>query len=260
MDQEKVKSQIRKLLNLAADDAATEGEIKAAMHAADRLLEKHHLERADIEAEAGLAAPPEARDKMASVRAVGGSAKLRGWEQSLASAVAQLVGSVGYYYSSPTVMPTGTFGKLEKRQPFVFYGPEEDAELAKTLFEEWQHVIATLAVGKYGGCYNGDGGMYAVGFVEGLHSLVFDVVVQRKALSTPSTRALVRVGQGSLAEVLEQKRDLAKQWLKEERGVTLRRGASGAGVGRGSLSARDAGRSDGRRADFTAKRRPKLPG
>lgn len=65
MENEKVLSKVRKLLKLAADAGATEGERDNAMRMAHGLLAKYNLDMAAVEA-AGGEAPDEARGKLSA--------------------------------------------------------------------------------------------------------------------------------------------------------------------------------------------------
>jgi hypothetical protein len=81
----------------------------------------------------------------------------------------------------------------------------------------------------------------------------------RRTLITASTSAIVKVSDGSLELVLEAKRVRAKTWLATQ-GVHLSSGSRSSGYRNteSGMSARNAGRGDGARAQFTAKRVAKL--
>lgn len=258
IDHDRIKRRIRGLLNLAADDGAANGEIDNAMRMAAQLMEEHHLSEADVEAkaQASAVAQPDIRMDTATAPAVGQNFST--WESSLSGAVENLVGSVKRYVTRETVK-TGSFGAPVFKKCVKFYGPAEDAALAAEIFGEWAHVISALATGKYGGCFRGDGAMYAYGFAQSLSEKASAAKRAREHVVTDSTRALVFTGgAGSLAQVLEHKRELAATWLEKDRGIKLVSGGRRSGYSSGSHDARSEGRRDGSRAEFSAQRRAKL--
>lgn len=257
MDTERIKRRVRALLNLAAGDGAAEGEIDNAMRMAAALMDEHHLSTADVQAEAQKTAP-ESIPTMGTADSQCVGVNLSTWEIALDSAICLLVGTVQSYQTRKETQ-TGTFGRPKIGKALRFYGPAEDAALAAELMGEWAHVIATMAVGKYGGCFRGDGAMYALGFARQLRARAQEAANARKLVITDSTRALVLVGgAGSLAQVLDRKRELAKSWLRNEKGVKLSSGSRRSGYRSGSHDAHAAGRADGARADFSARRMAKL--
>ncbi len=260
---DKIKSRVKKLLDLAADDGAFDGEIAAAMLAAERLMDAYHLEEAECRAataqETGQAAPA---PTMAEGQAWTFGRALTTWETTLAWAISDLVGCVQWYRLGATVTEsTGGFKQPTVKTPVMFYGPDEDVRIAGDLFGDWTRVIGTLAVGKFGDCTRGNGGRYALGFAAALRQKARDAQHRRAEIVTSATTALMRVGgDHSLAAVNEQTRTLARQWLEQTKGWKLRSGSGRNGYRSGSYDAYAAGRADGSRADFSAKRTPKLTG
>lgn len=258
MNIDKIKDRIRKLLAIAADDATADGEVTAAMALAERALQEYHLSRADVEASSSESTTQPPTETFGTVDTFMHGARLTLWESQLSHAVSVLVGSVNCYRTTKT-KESGTFRVPKSGQCLVWYGPEEDCLLAAELFAEWQHVIATLAIGRFGGFARNDGARYAAGFASSLLDKATVAAANRNNIITPSTTALVRVGSGSLADVLRKKQAEGREWLKTT-GVNLscgsrRRGLSLSGSG---YDAYRAGRDDGSRADFTATRKPKL--
>lgn len=262
MDTESIKRRIRKLLDLSKDDAAADGEVANAMAMAARLMDEHFLTQADVEA------AREADENAAQVKVEMGTgdAPMRGknfttWEFSLSSAIQELVGSVKAYRTTDFV-ENGPFKVRSEVKLIRFYGSAEDAAMAAELFVEWATVISTMAYGKFGGCFRGDGAQYAHGFARKLNERAREAAATRETMTSPACKALVLVGAGTLAQVLKQKREAAATWLEEEQGVKL--GSGGRGSGRyngGSRDAYRAGQSDGARAEgFEARRRSKLEG
>jgi len=235
MNEQKVKDRVRKLLNLAENDAASEGEIQNAMRAAQAYMDEYHIEREDLREDD--AKPVEMREG----QAYGGSANVARWEGWLSLAVSNVVGTVGVYSGKSTrrngfnVKTCGTF---------TFYGPAEDVRIACELFEEMVGVISTMAAGLYSGVYRGEGRSYCEGFSLELHRRT---VQQGKQRSEKCTAIVVR-GQA-----------VARHWLERVAGVKLRSRGVGGG-GKHHDSAHENGRSDGRSAEFGAKRRGKIAG
>ena len=256
---ETIKARVRKLLDLAGDGGAFDGEITAAMQAAERLMNEYHLERADCEAQSQERGASPTADTFDRVQVTSRGKTFSTWEGVLASAIADLVGTVRVYRSSASV-GEGLFGKPSVRPVAVFFGPDDDARLAGELFAEWQVAIATLAYGKYGACMRGDGGQYAYGFACALALKAGETVRARQAITTAATTALALVCGGTLAALHAQTRDKATAWLAAQ-GVRLgSRGGSAHGPRGGSHDAYSAGRSDGARAEFGAKRQARIGG
>lgn len=258
---DRIKRRIRGLLNLAQGDGAAEGEISNAMRMAADLMAEHHISQADIEAEAAAAQACGAKPvdiKMGQADGACGTMKLSTWESVLSDAIESLVGSVKCYRTHTNVKTGSVFGATERRSVLRFYGPAEDAQLAAGLFDEWQQVIAAMAIGRYRGCWKGDGAMYAYGFAKTLRARAEEAAKARTAISTASTRAIVQVGSGTLADVLRHKQQLASNWLRDDQKVKLCSGGSRSGYSAGSSNAYAQGRTDGSRADFSVNRRHKL--
>lgn len=256
---DRIKRRIRGLLNLAADDAAAEGEIANAMAAAERLMQEHQLEAADFEAATAQEVRAETRHGVVETTTQGKA--LSTWESTLAFAVSNLVGTTGWYRNrDKRTVGVGTFKQPSIRSVVFFYGPQEDAEIARELFDEWSHTIATMATGRYGGCFHGDGAKYAYGFASALYYRTQKIERERAQITTESTAALVRVSGGSLAQVLDQKKQAAKDWVQKEIGLNFRKGSAGAGYRSGSHDAYSSGLADGSKAEFSATRRRKLTG
>lgn len=253
---EKIKSRVRKLLNLAGDDGAFDGEIAAAMQAAESLMEQYQLDRADCEA--AEVAQGHAPQNMGQANAATHGKNLTTWESMLAEAVCELVGTVRCY-ATRGERSVGAFGAKHWGARMVFYGPDDDARLASELFAEWTAAIATLATGKYGGFARGDGGMYAMGFSSALCGRARENRRQRAQIVTAATTALVLTGSDrSLAALQNQTRNEARNWLARDMKIHLRTSSRRSGYGSGSRDAYAEGRSDGTRADFGAKRNARL--
>jgi hypothetical protein len=188
--------------------------------------------------------------------------QLMPWEVVLGTAINELVGTTEWYRCRNGEAVTGLFKKPVTKSGVAFFGPEEDAQTAASLFTEWQAVIATLAAGKYGRCDRADGGSYAYGFACALRNTAGEANRRREHITTAATTALVKVGSDhSLAALHHQTRALALTWLERELGHPLRKGGrTRSGYRAEAHSAFAAGQADGSRADFTTKRTFKLTG
>lgn len=122
---DRIKSRVRKLLNLANDQSAAEGEIENALRYARALMDQHHLDEADLDEEVR-------EERMAQMIATCGGSKMSAWESALAHAIVKVIG-FGWY-------------------------------VGKEMFEEVGKTIATMARLKWGGVYRGPGRSYCEGF------------------------------------------------------------------------------------------------
>lgn len=255
---QKIKDKIRKLLAIAADDTVADGEIAAAMRLAEAALEKYHLDRVDIEADSLHENIP-LQETMGRTASQPLGPRLTIWESTLCQAVLKLVGSVGCYYNKQFASK-GTFKKPTLSAVVTWYGPAEDAKLASELFDEWGSVICTIATGRFGGHANKEGARYAYGFASSLLEKANAVASNRTRLITSSTTAIVKSGEGSLAMVLQAKRERSDDWLAKSEGIKLNKPRATASY---NWSERDrdayfSGRNDGDKAQFEAKRTAKL--
>lgn len=227
-----IVDRIKKLLGLAADNAAHDGEIENAMEAANRLIRDYQVEQTELDA-----ASPERDETYGKVFAPFTTVNSTPWMGQLAQAVAMSVGSVQCYRCSGSVT-SGTFGRPEVRAGVQFYGPEADVMLAKAIFDEWLQTIATIAYGRYGGIARGDGRNYCLGFASALMQIARTLYRPSPELGT----AIVPV-----AQALEVKRAKGSEWLRST-GVRLRTGGTYTGVTNHNAFA--AGRSDGANSGF----------
>jgi hypothetical protein len=266
---ETVKSRIRKLLNLAGDDAAADGEIDNALAAARRLMLEHSINEADVktaeEAYAALDRFDASSIEYGTTSVDATKRALSAWESTLTHVITGLVGTVKCYTNRSHKTAHGTVrldrnGRGFAQSTIVFYGPAEDARDAAELFREWSETILALGVLKHGGSHRGAGRSYCGGFAAGMLAKVTTTLraeradVDRLHAATDTSTALV-VLQNAL-EIQSQKRDAAAKWLRAEKGIHLSsRGGSRSGYSAGGYSA---GFADGQRSNPTRTRAPKL--
>lgn len=261
-DSEKIKVKVRKLLNLANDSAAFEGEITNALRFARRLMLEHNISPDQ------LGKPQDPHEQAASVEYGAGSAftyhqKSTFWETVLLNAISNLVGTVGNYRVvglQPKKDELGliifnTQGHPELGTQIVFYGPAEDVRDAVDLFKEWTHIIVTMARLKFGGAGSMKGKSYCEGFVEALYKSVDRIRVEEATPPSGTGKNLVVVRATDLMAI---KKDLGKKWVEKNRGVKLRQ--TERVVNKQDPEAYGVGIADGKKADFEHKRTLKLEG
>lgn len=253
-----VKARIRKLLQLAENDAATDGEISNAIAFAQRLMAEHHLSEEQVKEgdPVNLHAVQADLEKLTMLRlaAFGQGEKLASWEVTLSMFVSKLVGGVGVYGSGARTVRTATGtimfdsrGRSMVRSTVTFYGADEDVRLAQQLYVDIATTIAAMARLKFGGAFRGEGRSYGDGFVAGLQTKLREATA---ASAAESKSLAIRCD-----AIVKAKVEHANKWLKQQ-GVTL----SSRGHGSGSFhpSAFSAGKQDGLAADISAKRTTKL--
>jgi len=262
------KEKIRKLLNLADDDAAAQGEIDNALRFARRLMLKHNVDQDDLDEPQDpheIAADTE-YDEAKTWTA---GANLSQWEGGLMNVIKEVVGTVGCYYDSgsrerKTEHGTLVFddkGKPKRGTKITFFGPAEDCRDAAGLFTEWATIIVSMARMKYGGCFRGAGRSYAEGFINGMRQNIRSIKREERELITEcafpgstDTRALTVKRAYS---VMEAKRERSTKWLTDVMGITLG-SARGSAGGNYNHDAYSSGKADGSKANVTHNRTKKL--
>lgn len=224
---------IRKIQKLMQMDGgnATEGEVRNAHEAAQRLMEQHAIEMADLEE--GQPRDSIDRDRSRSELA----ANVSQWETSLAWAVHKMVPGVSWYRSTEYKRTFGGSGRMRRQSVVIWYGPTDLVEIAKNLFDETRGMIATMAQGIYGGVYRGRGRCYAEGFAYQLKKRAEEQA--RGSEHAQKITDIVLVSEGA-----------NKEWLADEHGVKLVQTSASVG-GRHFDDAWGEGKKDGANADFT---------
>lgn len=267
-DKDKVKARIRKLFNLASNDAATEGEVAAALEAARQLLLANQLSEDEIRDDevVDTRTPQEiaANAEYGTAKSFSTSSRAPRWQGQLAMGVAEFVGTVGVYKNSRDERRVSAVGfAMHGGQcvtNWVFYGPAEDCLLAAELHQELILTCATAAQLRYGGgVVRGDSRDYCDGFASGLYAAVKEsqASVSRTGLLTHDAGqcgALVCVRATS---IIEAKREQSDKWLAKSQGIKLRtRTVRGRSVG--NRDAYHQGKADGRSQTMSKTRAPKL--
>lgn len=272
MDQT-IIDRIKKLLNLAKDDAAFDAEAESALRFARRLMLLHNVD------ESTLAAPKDAHEVAAdeeygTSEILGFRETMMAWEGYLAHAVANLVGTVKFYKEDRQIRRTAAgiavidprTGRSLHSVRVTFYGPLDDTRDATILFREWSEVIASMGRLRYGTFFRGPGRAYADGFAGALFQKVEKFQAEEKILTQKSqslltgdekTTALVVIQATAL---MEAKREKATEWLEEEKGIKLRNARGSSRSVQHDAGAYAAGRADGSRVDFSRTKTERLTG
>jgi hypothetical protein len=262
MDIDKVKDTIRKLLNLANNDAATEGEVNNAMRFAARLMEQHQLSEEDVKLNKTDEKLLDLENQtFAELSGWMGGNKFCHWESEAASFACAFVGGVKWYYVEKVRYKVNGIqklffdGKPMTKTKVTFYGIEEDVQLAFAVYNELIMTIAAMAKLKWGGVYRGPGRNYCEGFMDGLFGKWYDDQdTQKKIAKTSSSTALMVIDNRKL--VVQRKAELATQWL-EKRGMKLRSASKQQSyTNEYHAEARQEGRTDGQRYTSGATKAP----
>jgi len=255
-DLDRIKERIRKLLNVAEDDAASEGEIDNALRFATHMMASHNLSRDDIvETDAGELDVTQVVYGRRECFCVG--RRLSYWESELCRFICQLVGTCKWYYATGRVRRTSAriIQRDDNGEPILctavyFYGPDDDVEFCKQLFEEMDVAIASMARMRHGSFFCGKGGSYCEGFITGL---IDSHRKETKRIEADSENRSLMVLSNERAIAIKQE---ANNWLKES-GVKLSSGSGRGGVSSGfSNSAFNQGKRDGKNYDLPAKNEP----
>lgn len=258
---DRVKDTIRKLLNLAANDAATEGEVNNAVRFARKLMLQHQLSEDDCTETETTEEERIARAVCQDFASHSQSTKATSWESCLSMFVCQFVGGVKVYKTTNAVRREHGIIKHVNGSAacaiWTFYGLAEDAAVAQRVFDDLAITIASMGRLKWGGAFRGPGREYCEGFVDGL----FSQLKQADAEQHQSESRALTVRRDAL---IHAKAHRADQWLRTERGVKLRAGR-GYGATSHHADAHNDGHADGAKTSITGRQaklghdRPSLP-
>jgi hypothetical protein len=275
-NRDQIKARIAKLLGLAENSAAAEGEIENAMRFARRLMDMHAV--SEDEARQAMnstdGSTKAAAVEMNRYRASCGTAKMHRWQSTLAGYLVELTGAQAYHTGAQTERSPVTGGVLfddsgesRKTSGVMFYGEAEACRIAADMYADLCETIAAMGRIRFGGAYRGDGAAYCEGFVSGLYSILTEE--RREARShlpagmtaddvlralpaggsvadhadAPAVSAAIEIKRAALAKRTGQ---TARAWLHAEHGVRLGGSSSRTGSRAGSAGARASGRADGR--------------
>jgi hypothetical protein len=242
---DRIKDRIRKLLNVARDDAATDGEIANAITAARHMMHAYHLEEADLHSAA--AAP-----KMKSNKVSTYARAISQWEIDLARFIADFIGGIGYYRERNSQFEVIRSGRIVDTSTMVFYGEDEQVALATDLYADLHDTIITMAKLRFRSIpVRGPARSYAEGFVSGIRSKLASADEQAMSAGDTSRALVVRS-----RELMEHKKSAADRWLAETAKVRLIF-TTKRSVRMHIQSAFDKGVRDGERQDIAVDRKRK---
>ncbi len=199
MDISRIKSNIRAMLNLAADDASTPAEKEQAMRRVTELMDRHNLSEEDLADADGIL------DSLDNVQ-VGYTKVDLGvrqclWMSALCVWVERLLGTVKTY---------SVRSEDRKSVHCVFYGVYQDCEIAAEIYFEVRDFIETACGTRYGGTKRGDGYNYCMGFVAGLQQQLEKLRSINPQLTEQRNALIVKRN-----EIVTKKHALAKRWANE---------------------------------------------
>lgn len=237
----KVKAKLTKLLALTAESNASPGEIENAVAMASRLMAKHNIEREDLDMDSDNPTANTTFD--ASISFGLRKNKLR-WEMDLCRFVCSFIPSVQYYITPDIpvrrrgMAEADSAGKIRRAVRITFYGPRDDSEAAMELYDELQTVISAMATIRWASYHQFEGAGYAEGFIVGLTE-AFDASEEKARLANGETYGLI-LASNKNALVL---RDASSNWLRESKGIELRKTR---GLRSGAKGFGDAPRAEGK--------------
>ena len=265
-DLDRVKERIRKLLNLANNDAAMGLEVDNALKFARRLMLEHNVSESDVLQKPRDPHEVAAATEYAQVKFQTEYQGLSVWENYLLHAIVKLIGTIGSYTGGPETKRTsvGTImyneeGKPKKCRGVAFYGPSEDCMDALGLFQEWRETIVALARMKHGTAFMGPGRSYAEGFAMALYQKVQNIEKeeQKQLAAVGTTSSLVLRSQTAL---MFAKQKFGSQWLRGQ-GVKLHKAEANKQTDvKHYAGAMHEGMKDGKSMDFSRESKPRLGG
>lgn len=192
MSVEKILDRVKKMLAIANDAGATEGERDNALRMSYNLLAKHNLSMADLPTEENN----EVRERQDTVISADK------WSRSLAQAVAKLF-FCKYFYSR-----TNTSGK----DKHCFVGRQSNCITARYMTEYLIKSVKREAISRYSSPTSPQGRSFCVGTVDSIRKRV-EEMIKTDTESTPGT-ALV------LVSLHQREADANAKWL-EQAGLAL---------------------------------------
>lgn len=254
-----VREKIRKLLNLSKDDAAATGEAENALRFARKLMLQHNIDESELK--------KTDTSKLAFARemATTSGTNMSEWETWLASAIVELIGTIGCYRAgyvdrrdeNGEIVWNNVLNKPQLNIQLCFYGPAQDAADAKMLWEEWTVIIVSLGRMKFGGALKGAGRSYCTGFARALLAKVREIKAEeiRKAQEARASGGTGLMVINALA-LMADKKNAAKAWLAKEQQVRLQKRSTNRGSAH-DPNAYHAGAADGQKANFS-REQPKM--
>lgn len=249
MDMERAKETVRKLMNLAKNDGALDGEIANAMAFAKKIMDEHHITLTDIEDVDETLEDLKRKAFSEGIVTTSFTRQAR-WEYTLAHFVCKLVGGVQYWFYSDV-----TRDKIAGKGCLHFYGVEEDVQLAQELFNECRLIIATAATLRYKTFSGGAGRNYCEGFAYGLYSQLEKANKQELLEKSTGTALMVL---NTRKEIVKRKEELGTNYLAEVKGIKKLKTRKGTANPNQDARAWRQGHEDGKSHQATVDRKKKL--
>lgn len=245
-----IKSTIKKLLNLANDPAAFNGEAENSLRLARKLMLKHNIKEDEIRID------PENTDRKTvygSMDVFTFGRDMAKWEGVLLQTICKLVGTVQGYRNSNRQGKSVNEKTGKTHTRLTMYGPLSDVQDAVEIFEEWARIIVTLAKIKTGSWVREGGRSYCEGFVFSLWEKVTQIFKEEEAEISTGKSLVVRDAKAIMAQKIRE----GNAWLTTQKNVRLR--AARTHTNRGDDPEMfHKGRQDGQNADFSRNIKPKL--
>lgn len=206
MAEDVVIEKIRKLLRLANNSGATEGEAAAAMKAARMMMEKYGIEEAAVT----LAKPDEELLK----EVVFGTAVERGKVYKDEMFMAHVVCAVCDVRHFRQLMA--------ERQVLVFYGLPRSVAIARALFVELMATVRRMARENYGPTWCKTHNDYVLGIIVTLYTRATEMKRARQAGATPTDKTCT---------ALMRKTDSVLDKMEEHLGIKTKKASQPSHVG-----------------------------
>lgn len=200
MDREALLKKIKNLLERTTERGASEAETLSAMKIAQKLIEKHNIEEAE------LLAASKRSDSLGDVseECVRQAWQIDKHEEALLFALCELTGCSFYYWNEWKVRPKSKKQSYGKFISFRVVGLPTDTILTKLLFSEL--LIITKAMARALGIKKQFAiKKFCLGFAHGLHSQIRSEKAEERKRSTTNTTALVHVKKDMITKHLESK-------------------------------------------------------
>lgn len=195
------KEQIRRLLNLADNDAAADQEVDNALRFARKLMHKHGLTEAEVRADSDTMTEADVQQiategtKYKLMYGQSFSTHLAAWEKWLIGSMCKLVGTCSWFTCSgetttrrdpvtglAVLGKTGVMrGKKLQAAPYGLYGPAEDCQEVHEMVQQWTQTVVAMAKLKFAGVVmRGEGRSYAEGFCSAIHRKVEEMIAEER--------------------------------------------------------------------------------
>lgn len=254
-DLEQIKARVKKLMAVANDGIATDGEINNAMNLAMKLIDQHQIDVAELKEKEHQ--PDNIEYGRVSMNYT--TTRAVTWESNLAQAICKLFGSVSMYtdpnkqiFRINGVAQTDNNGEPIYTPMIQFFGPILEINEAKELYVDWLVSIGTMGVTRWGGCYRGPGAQYCDGFTRAIYNKVAQLNQSRQLISA---KAPPQLSNNTTAITLTKRYEIIKEgavdWLGKTHNVHLKKRQGSSGYKRDNSGAYSEGYSHGSKSNFS---------